>query len=703
LATNRETPIITISRGTVSSQRMDVNDQARLMQIDGDLNPGNSGGPIVDDAGQVVGVAVATVRRTNIGFAIPLAPVVEMLAGTLTDLQGELSAGGVRVRARLLDPLDRFESARLHVRAMKEDAVLDLLGDDESWQPIAPKAKAIAFTRKDDETLEAEHALPDSVAADRVLVAQITLNANGVDRYLPPFRLKANALSLALTGPDVSPADSDDALAKDGASDTKNSRSGGTDKVATMTGTPSTLDELFTRSGVSGLIASMGTSASEDLDQATSSDDEQTVRERLRKIIAAQWDEERIKRTFVRSFEATPNADAQRRATELFDLPAMKLLHMTNDRLAPLSAKEAEALKKWRKRDPGGFDKRVELMREIDEKRQFTRIRMDALKTAIGSLSRLLNEIKPANTRMSQALLMRDLERNIAQLERRVRGAVPVMLVNQYKDADEADLRDYLKQLDSIAMRWFTESEFAAGAAVIKAQFSEAEDAILQLFKEVRRESLGLAEPPDLQDKTDEQVMNVLMQTYGKPGVIEYVLKRRGGEIHIQRGGGMQSQFGRPGQDSVNAKTMTADLQAMKIQSKAFADELAQFLVDKAYKEQRLTTNVRTARLIDALKERRRAKALLGGKTRKARQARKKELWAMKKEKHARSKTCEKTCKTQRSSCYKTESTSYGLCRQTAPSSGKERSRTLSACSQQRRGKHEACKAEASQCSSMCR
>ena len=76
-ATNRETPIITISRGTVSSQRMDVNDQARLMQIDGDLNPGNSGGPIVDDAGQVVGVAVATVRRTNIGFAIPLAPVVE--------------------------------------------------------------------------------------------------------------------------------------------------------------------------------------------------------------------------------------------------------------------------------------------------------------------------------------------------------------------------------------------------------------------------------------------------------------------------------------------------------------------------------------------------------------------------------------------------------------------------------------------------
>jgi serine protease Do len=50
-ATNHETPVVTISRGTVSSQRMDVNDQTRVMQIDGDLNPGNSGGPIVDETG----------------------------------------------------------------------------------------------------------------------------------------------------------------------------------------------------------------------------------------------------------------------------------------------------------------------------------------------------------------------------------------------------------------------------------------------------------------------------------------------------------------------------------------------------------------------------------------------------------------------------------------------------------------------------
>lgn len=151
-ATNRETPAVTISRGTVSSQRSDINDQTRLMQIDGDLNPGNFGGPIVNDAGQVVGVAVATVRQTNIGFAIPLAPLVEILAGTLTDLHAELSGEGVRVTGRLLDPHSRFESARLSVRAMKEDAVLDLLAKGVQWKAIAPKGKGAfsIFSKNED-------------------------------------------------------------------------------------------------------------------------------------------------------------------------------------------------------------------------------------------------------------------------------------------------------------------------------------------------------------------------------------------------------------------------------------------------------------------------------------------------------------------------------------------------------------------------
>jgi hypothetical protein len=42
------------------------------MQIDAALNSGNSGGPVVDDHGDVVGIATAMVKEANnVGFALP--------------------------------------------------------------------------------------------------------------------------------------------------------------------------------------------------------------------------------------------------------------------------------------------------------------------------------------------------------------------------------------------------------------------------------------------------------------------------------------------------------------------------------------------------------------------------------------------------------------------------------------------------------
>ena len=86
-ATNRENPIVTISRGIISSKRLDINDQVLLLQIDGDINPGNSGGPIVNNDGELVGVSVATVKKTNIGFAIPKSKVTRMLEGSLGNIR----------------------------------------------------------------------------------------------------------------------------------------------------------------------------------------------------------------------------------------------------------------------------------------------------------------------------------------------------------------------------------------------------------------------------------------------------------------------------------------------------------------------------------------------------------------------------------------------------------------------------------------
>jgi S1-C subfamily serine protease len=82
LSTNKGNPSITIGKGSISSIRRDERDQVALVQIDGALNPGNSGGPVVDSQGRLVGVAVATINPeigSGIGFAIPTSKLISLL------------------------------------------------------------------------------------------------------------------------------------------------------------------------------------------------------------------------------------------------------------------------------------------------------------------------------------------------------------------------------------------------------------------------------------------------------------------------------------------------------------------------------------------------------------------------------------------------------------------------------------------------
>lgn len=69
----------TISRSSISSIRVNGEGEVVIVQLDGGLNPGNSGGPVIDAAGKLVGVAVAKVAGSEIGFAIPGARATRLL------------------------------------------------------------------------------------------------------------------------------------------------------------------------------------------------------------------------------------------------------------------------------------------------------------------------------------------------------------------------------------------------------------------------------------------------------------------------------------------------------------------------------------------------------------------------------------------------------------------------------------------------
>jgi predicted Zn finger-like uncharacterized protein len=129
LAVQAGNPAITVSQGSISSIRRD-GDEVVAVQIDGALNPGNSGGPVLDAEGRLVGVATATVPGAHIGLAVPAEELNRLIDGRVGEVSAVLkSTTGdtlqVDVETPLLDPLDRVKSVRVYY--LRSDRVKDNL------------------------------------------------------------------------------------------------------------------------------------------------------------------------------------------------------------------------------------------------------------------------------------------------------------------------------------------------------------------------------------------------------------------------------------------------------------------------------------------------------------------------------------------------------------------------------------------------
>ncbi len=87
-------PSISVNVGKLTAIRKE-NGKVELIQLDATLNPGNSGGPVVDESGKVVGIVSFGVLASGVNFAIPAEKLWPMLESPFYSLE----ASGL-----LLDP-----------------------------------------------------------------------------------------------------------------------------------------------------------------------------------------------------------------------------------------------------------------------------------------------------------------------------------------------------------------------------------------------------------------------------------------------------------------------------------------------------------------------------------------------------------------------------------------------------------------------
>jgi S1-C subfamily serine protease len=147
-------PNPSVTTGAISALRTDVAGDQRHLQVSTILNPGNSGGPIADAEGYVVGVAQSRLRNASgIGFAVPINRVKRLLQShglesilpaTLLAAGGQISTTYKGVTLAVPIGFDDRSTARLRVDAASDVRTSRVV--DAASEPLALRIDRLATT-----------------------------------------------------------------------------------------------------------------------------------------------------------------------------------------------------------------------------------------------------------------------------------------------------------------------------------------------------------------------------------------------------------------------------------------------------------------------------------------------------------------------------------------------------------------------------
>jgi hypothetical protein len=156
LAAGAKNPEISISKVSVSSVRRDTDNRIVAVQMSGDVNPGNSGGPVVDSKGKVVGVAQSKVSGSSTAFAVPTEEIQGFLKGRVGTCSFKPTASTAtdakfEARVGLIDPLTTLKGVGLAwcpEKLFTENPPQK--NKDGTWGKIHPSVKTQALKIEED-------------------------------------------------------------------------------------------------------------------------------------------------------------------------------------------------------------------------------------------------------------------------------------------------------------------------------------------------------------------------------------------------------------------------------------------------------------------------------------------------------------------------------------------------------------------------
>ncbi len=193
LAVDRSNPAVTVNQGPITALRRDQQGRLRAVQVESDLNSGNSGGPAINATGELVGIAVAIVRGTNIGLLIHPSELETVMRPRIVPLQVALQPMGAcfefKAGAQVFDPDSSVREPFVLFRVQPMAAPLPKAGPNQVWAPLHP-AERLPL-RMMAGKLEAAATLPDSKEGELLLYQFGYVAADGQQHLTPPGFLRS--------------------------------------------------------------------------------------------------------------------------------------------------------------------------------------------------------------------------------------------------------------------------------------------------------------------------------------------------------------------------------------------------------------------------------------------------------------------------------------------------------------------------------